>query len=285
MTLNKLQRNLSKGCILLLLSSMIQCTANQCNSDGNSDKRPDITSAMLEASKGSEDLYGFLVDLKAGKKRDINKPAIFTGKTILYDAIDIQNEDIVKLLLQEGANINHTDSVGNTPLIHAIEHSNCKIEIVKLLLAKPGINLEVKAKITKATALFIAIDQERPDIVQALLQAGANVNATARDFQHTPLIYAINRSDCSLEIVEILLAQPSISLEEREDLLNQTALFKAIDKAHVDVVKALIRTHANTTTPIGGRSPRQYAIYERDKAGATTFKGKKLQEIVDLLRV
>jgi ankyrin repeat protein len=151
------------------------------------------------------------------------------------------------------------------------------------LLAQPGINLETKDRITKKTALFIAIDQERPDIVQALLQAGANVNAPGRGSNCTPLIYAVDRSDCNLEIVKILLAQPDIALEERKDLFNDTALLEAINYAHVEVVKALIDAGADIITAINGKSPYQHTIYELDRAGATTLKGKKLQQIARLL--
>ena len=56
----------------------------------------------------------------------------YHGKTALIEAVQDQNEELVKLLLVNGANIHKSDNSGDTPLILAIKNHNQ--ELIDLLV-------------------------------------------------------------------------------------------------------------------------------------------------------
>lgn len=84
------------------------------------------------------------------------------------------NIKMVKLLIQEGANIEATSKYGNTPLICAAHHG--ETEIVELLL-KYGANIEAKGKHGN-TAILAAAHKNHEDTVKFLMKKGANVSVT-----------------------------------------------------------------------------------------------------------
>ncbi len=108
-------------------------------------------------------------------------------------------DNIVKLLLEIGADINSEDSAsGHSPLIFAI--TNGHLSVVKVLL-NYGVNLEAKS-LSGRTGLIEAAASGYTEIVQVLINAGADVNATD-DFGVTPLMWAV--SNGYTEIVKLLL--------------------------------------------------------------------------------
>lgn len=80
------------------------------------------------------------------------------------------NLDIVKLLLDRGANVNARDRCGATPLVYAIMN-DAPIEIVHTLISA-GAHVNVKNCQGKS-ALQVAVDRNHTDIVQSLRRAGA----------------------------------------------------------------------------------------------------------------
>lgn len=95
--------------------------------------------------------------------------------------------DVVKLLLERGANVNAQNSFGKTPLMYAIEYNN-KDVINLLIMHKPdvalatfeteecgsnGFSLEAGGR----TALMYAAWYSKPSIIKELIAYGADVNA------------------------------------------------------------------------------------------------------------
>lgn len=123
-----------------------------------------------------------------GSSSDLNNSHIF-------QAIESDNLEQIKLLIESGSDVNLTQQDGISPLECAVIQSS--INMVKFLLsagAKPDQGFQ--------SPLKQAISKEQPDIVQALIDAGANVNLLLED-QETPLIHAVAKG--SLEIVKILV--------------------------------------------------------------------------------
>jgi ankyrin repeat protein len=107
---------------------------------------------------------------------DLNIKSSRLGQNPLSSAASLNRVEIVKLLLNHGANPNIADSENDTPLMAACHHGN--IEIVSMLLA-----------------------------------AGADVNAAETRYGYTPLASAVQKGH--IGIVRILLdkgADPSIRL-------------------------------------------------------------------------
>lgn len=157
--------------------------------------------------------------------------------TLMYAAGNNYNPEVIKLLLDAGANINDRSSIGWTALYYA-GLANVNVEIIQLLVAQ-GADVNVKST-NGSTALHVSSwENSNPLITQALIMAGANVNA-ADNFGNTPLITAAMRN--SPEIILLLLesgADATISdykgkkaidyAAENEKLINTDAFWRLND--------------------------------------------------------
>ncbi|MFQ5451138.1 MAG: ankyrin repeat domain-containing protein [Nitrospinaceae bacterium] len=112
------------------------------------------------------------------------------GATPIEDAVLSGNGDLVKLLVENGAEIDSIDSLGFTPL-HRAALAGYR-DIVEVLLANGA---EVDATdIHGYTPLHLAVQGGFVEVASLLIAHGADVNARAADDQGrdiTPLYLAI----------------------------------------------------------------------------------------------
>jgi ankyrin repeat protein len=102
------------------------------------------------------------------------------GKSLLHWAVATGNAEIVRMLLEAGAEVNAGDWENQTPLMRASHSGN--LEMVTLLL---DYGADINAHTANvhpeyyggATALIEAIKEEHLDVVRLLLDRGADVNA------------------------------------------------------------------------------------------------------------
>lgn len=100
------------------------------------------------------------------------------GETVLFVAIAAQRPDIVSLGLDAGADPNHRDREGWTPLLHAASiPADCCTE---LLLAHPGTDQSIATPFGWSP-LLIAITRRHWANARLLLRAGANVHQANAD--------------------------------------------------------------------------------------------------------
>jgi ankyrin repeat protein len=127
-------------------------------------------------------------------------------------AIERGQPDIVKLLLAAGADPRN-GSLEATAL--GLAASRGEGEIVQLLIdAKADLNAPVAAK--GWTALMTAIEREHLEVVELLLQFGANPNAFSDD-RHTPILMAAETGDRRIyDAIYPLLSEPLQRMAERE---------------------------------------------------------------------
>lgn len=85
--------------------------------------------------------------------------------------------DIVEQMIDKGAEVEHRNVQGQTPLMWAAQAGN--VDNIRTLLAH-GANIE-STTINDLTPLFFALKSGEPAAVQALVAAGANVNQVAAD--------------------------------------------------------------------------------------------------------
>jgi ankyrin repeat protein len=160
-----------------------------------------------------------------------NIKAVDKGKmTSLLAAAQGCDPETVRLMVDAGLDVNAADKAGFTPLILAVESGNSSA--VKFLIAK-GANVnavtvdrfeQVKngpLDLGKFTALTEAATENKLDMVRALLDAGADINA--RDVRGmTPLMLAIGTDHQDPEVISaLLLKRPDV---DAKSLSGETAL-------------------------------------------------------------
>ena len=219
--------------------------------------------------------------LKAGAKPDATDEM---GQTALMRAIDMQLPEVVRVLLKAKADPNAKNSQGEPCLIMGIKSN--KPEIVQALInagadvngltpdgdsapliaAQSGtpegiemIRILGKAKANMNisnivyTPLSYAIDQDNKEMVQALIDAGADVN-TKTQLGTLPIQKATDKK----EILAMLLkakADPNQTLDS-----GYTPLLQAIDEDNPDSVKLLLEAGANPeASDYAGRNAMQMA--------------------------
>ena len=143
---------------------------------------------------------GFLPIIKKMIKdvADVNQVNPVNCQTPLMYASRFGNLEIVQILLQNGANIDHKGMYGKTPLMQACRYEY--LDIVKLLLQN-GANIHEKDDHNE-TSIFYACRVGNLEIVKFLLENGANINETD-DLNETPLFYASQHRH--LELVQFLI--------------------------------------------------------------------------------
>nr|WGO62760.1 ankyrin repeat protein [Wadden Sea poxvirus] len=106
---------------------------------------------------------------------DINKRA-FHDFTPLHYAVSTNNTNIIKLLLDRGANVNEQDKEGHTPLYYYSIVNNVKLDVVKLLLDY-GSDINIKTTLNE-TALHIYADTKlnNVDVMKLLLDKDICIN-------------------------------------------------------------------------------------------------------------
>jgi len=139
------------------------------------------------------------------------------GISVLEQAASSNHIELVRLLLAKGATVNTADEGGFTPLMAAAGNGDRNADLVKLLLAHgAAVNLKSaeSVEIVKngpialghLTALQIAAGQANYEAVEALVKAGADVNA--KDVRNiTPLVFAVATDHANPNIVKLLLAR------------------------------------------------------------------------------
>ena len=142
-----------------------------------------ISSALSRAAaSGRTEMVQFLI--KNGADVNFNTVAGYTPLALASKA------DIASILLENGADVNKINQLSNggdvTALIEAAERN---YDIVKLLLEN-GADVNYVCK-DNMTALFNAVRNDRTDIACLLLDSGANPNCEYKSF--SPLMFVIEQ--------------------------------------------------------------------------------------------
>jgi len=141
------------------------------------------------------DILGVKMWLMAGA--NINAQEKLYGNTALVVASKYGYTEIVKLLLEAGADVNVKNKDGETALMKA--SYNGYTEIVKMLI-DAGADVNIKDRYG-TTALMLASLYGYTEIVELLIKAGANVNIK-NSYGGTALRWA--SANGSTKIVELL---------------------------------------------------------------------------------
>lgn len=196
--------------------------------------------------------------------RDVNVRVLLHSKanlsvrdgdqTALQIALPTENEAIIRLLLENGADISEKGNRGRAALHFAALRGD--EAIVKLLL-EYGARIPEKDDNGQA-ALHIAVSKESEAITRLLLENGANISEVDND-RHTALHIAV--SEGGEEIVKLLLENGADVSEK--DNLGQTALHIAASGWDEEILELLLENGADISEKDNfGRTALHFAAIE-----------------------
>ncbi|KAF5531722.1 ankyrin repeat-containing protein [Fusarium mexicanum] len=187
------------------------------------------TLLLWAAREGHEGAVKCLVDHGARKEAK-DEPY---GRTALSWAAANGHTGVAQILRMKGADLNAADDMNYTPLSLAASAAN--EDVLRLLLdASP--DLETRDHETLRTPLHWATFRNRPDIVELLLQDGADIESTSTSFK-TPLYVA--SANGYLGVVQRLL-EKGADTKASDPILEQPPLSVAAKHGHEDVVWLLL---------------------------------------------
>ncbi|CAH0045316.1 unnamed protein product [Clonostachys solani] len=190
----------------------------------------DRGTALHEAVKGGhEGMIQQLIDHGA----DIDSHSEALKGTPLCAAVYADRGEIVRLLLQNGANVNGTDLNYGFALHTAVRNSQWAI-LQQLLDQSADVN--VTGYDDDRTALQVAVYHGRQDVALQLLQHGAKANATGDFFEGPALIMAARRG--YTEIVRQLLEYDADI--DAISWSDGTALHAAASRSQSEIVQLLL---------------------------------------------
>ena len=192
--------------------------------------------------------------------------------------------NMVKMLVRGGAGVRDTNDKGRTCLHVAARCGHT--ETVRYLVGLPEVELNHQDSEDKDTALHLAVCAVQTDVVQVLIDAGADID-TQNDYGCSPLhtacesgelyivkmlvragaeVRATNDIGCTCliiaacsgrtEFVRYLVGLPEVELNHQNVTNNYTALHYAVCAVQTDVVQVLIDAGADIDTRgDDGRSP------------------------------
>ena len=172
-----------------------------------------LTPLMLAGLSGNVDVVDKLisehqVDVDSGLQINLYDLGAEKGATALFLAAALcpQNSihTIVVSLLRGGANPNVITKHGTTPLMAAAMYQS--LEGTRALLTCGGLDLEKKLRANGATALSIASFTSTTEIVEALVQAGAN-RKHVEDGGGSKLTDAVSNPAADVRMLEVICRQ------------------------------------------------------------------------------
>jgi len=177
-------------------------------------------------------------DVKAVKKALAGKAGVnardVNGQTALMLAAAVGSTEIVKLLLEKGADLEHIDRGGESALIKAASGS-FNLETVKVLLEK-GADVNVKDGNGVTALMKAAMNACSRDMIRLLLEKGAAIGAKDKAGNTILMLTAIYYSKA--EVFEALLANGADINAVNQN--GETVLFIAVRNRLPAVLKALI---------------------------------------------
>ncbi|XP_039208157.1 B-cell lymphoma 3 protein isoform X1 [Crotalus tigris] len=207
-------------------------TATQQDEDGDTPLHIAVAQGNLLAAQ-------HLVILFQHGQRDLD---IFNNlrQTPLHLAVIIAQPSLVKLLLSHGASPMVLDRNGQTALHLACEHGSLRC-LRELLEGSPaGLDLEAR-NFEGFTPLHLAVGSSNSDMVLALLDHGADVDAVDIKSGRSPLLHVVENNN--LDMVELLL-QHGANVNA-QSYGGNTALHTASGRGLLDMLRLLVRNGAD----------------------------------------
>jgi ankyrin repeat protein len=227
------------------IQAMIQNSPDLINAPGwGGNANMSFTPLVDAATKGELVVAKYLLDHGA----NVNGGPRMPGLVPLLAAAENGQKAMVELLLSRGADVN---GGGLSPLYVAVNRGY--VAVAEVLLAnKADVNMPSGTDGNKDRPLHRAVWNGRTNLIQLLIDHGADVNVT-NWLGDTPLDFAAQQNDTNA--AKLLLAAKA-SVDARDNS-GDTALLEAADRGNTTMVSLLLdsgatvdATNGNHTTPL-----------------------------------
>ena len=179
--------------------------------------------------------------------------------------------DIVKLLIQSGAKVNHRNKAGNTPLLESCSQGHV---LVARFLLDNGAEIDAPTETTLDSPLTWACTLGNTEVVEELLKQNANVEHRTKD-GCTALMFACLAGH---ERVADKLLDHKAEINVESDSNKDSPLTFACWKGHSEVVDLLLKRNANIEHRTKeGFSPLMFAALGGHTDVATKLLKQKAQ--------
>ncbi|XP_053595833.1 putative ankyrin repeat protein RF_0381 [Microplitis demolitor] len=213
-------------------------------------------SALYLAIENAEYEIVKIIVEKGADVNEIIKYGDYKGSSLLHVAFDNNEYEIVKLLINYNIDVNRIDSESKSCIFYTNQLTD--LNIIELLF-KNGANINIR-DLDNNTPLFNAVCSSSLAIVNLFIKYGAQVNVKNK-YNMTPLHFAVQNS--SWRIIECLILNNSNI--NSADLKGLTPLHTAIMNGFVGNIKNLIYYGADVNAKdINGETPLNYAVQQED---------------------
>ena len=196
------------------------------------------------------------------------------GRTFLHTAADMGNFKMVRLLLNQGIDVNTKDSGHWTALHYSSENGNQRIS--KLLL-EYGCNVNERTENMNWTPLHLCASKGHAKLASLLLENGAEVNSLTAD-KWSPLLLAAHAGH--IKTCQYLIKN-NADINYYDPTEMETPLHKACRNGHEAIGKLLIEHGAAITLDRMGLTPLAHAIACDFNWQISIQCGKTNEEILD----
>ncbi|XP_018587758.2 B-cell lymphoma 3 protein homolog [Scleropages formosus] len=234
-------------------ANLVQALLNAGADPGTLDRNGQ-TAAHLCCEHGLRSCLALI--LKYSECQSCLKVRNYEGLTPLHLAVQKGDKELVRLLLDSGADIDAVDfKSGRSPLIHAVENNN--MEMISMLI-ESGVNVNAQSY-SGNTALHSACGRGQVEAVRVLLRNGAD--SSLKNYHNdTPLMVAKNK-----KVTDVLRGKGSRSqnpklVEPTSDSLSPQRCTPQSRQHSIDgtpiqspshsVCPSPLATHAHTTQPL-----------------------------------
>jgi ankyrin repeat protein len=163
------------------------------------------------------------------------------NRTPLHWACRIDNIELVRLLIEQGSDLNRMDMNGIAP-IHSLA-SRGFVKAAELLIER-GANINIQDKFGLVTPLHMASIAGHYQMVVLLTEKGADANIT--DKSEKTILHSATQNN-QLKVIEYIISEYP-NLLNTQDFDGNTALHLAVSKGFMEVADLLISNGINVNT-------------------------------------
>ena len=208
------------------------------------------------------------------------------GENAVNVAIAAGSFNVLKYLIEKGANLNSTSDTGIPPLSQAIIEYNK--QAIDMLLASKKIDMYyVWGDMWTGSPLYIACSKANIYALEKMVENGADLNYDFSEYNAVPLLhYTINykqyiRNEDYKELIAFLILNKIDINKKNSD--GQTPLMTALKNGDIDTFNALIAGGADVTLKDNdGLTALNYAEHLK---GAALLPKEEYEKILNVLSV